>query len=260
MPRSFDCVLINGTVVNHDGVGLRDIGDSRRAHRRDRSLRRRCGGRAHRLPGPAHSSRRHRFPGAFSRAGPRSQGGPGDRLARRRSRRGHGRVRNAQHRSGDDQRGGARRQASPRERPHALRLRLLGRRHARQRRRHSRTRAPARRGGDQGVHGLLDRAPAGRRRRRRAGDPQENAPARRLPQRRRGAPQRAQSLARSGRPSRRIPSGATKSRRCAQPSASSASRARRARKCMCCISRRARRWSFWPARRTSRAARRRRII
>jgi dihydroorotase len=26
MPRSFDCVLINGTVVNHDGVGLRDIG------------------------------------------------------------------------------------------------------------------------------------------------------------------------------------------------------------------------------------------
>ena len=26
MPRSFDCILINGTVVNHDGVGLRDIG------------------------------------------------------------------------------------------------------------------------------------------------------------------------------------------------------------------------------------------
>jgi dihydroorotase len=26
MPLSFDCVLINGTVVNHDGVGLRDIG------------------------------------------------------------------------------------------------------------------------------------------------------------------------------------------------------------------------------------------
>ena len=26
MPRSFDCVLINGTVVNHDGVGPRDIG------------------------------------------------------------------------------------------------------------------------------------------------------------------------------------------------------------------------------------------
>ena len=26
MPRSFDCVLINGTVVNHDGVGPRDLG------------------------------------------------------------------------------------------------------------------------------------------------------------------------------------------------------------------------------------------
>jgi dihydroorotase len=26
MPRSFDCVLINGTVVNHDGVGPRDVG------------------------------------------------------------------------------------------------------------------------------------------------------------------------------------------------------------------------------------------
>ena len=35
---------------------------------------------------------------------------------------------------------------------------------------------------------------------------------------------------------------------------------RRARKCTCCISRRARRWSFWPAPRMSRAARRRRII
>src|SRR5579872_5273576 len=26
MPASFDCVLINGTVVNHDGVGPRDVG------------------------------------------------------------------------------------------------------------------------------------------------------------------------------------------------------------------------------------------
>ena len=26
MPPSFDCVLINGTVVNHDGIGVRDIG------------------------------------------------------------------------------------------------------------------------------------------------------------------------------------------------------------------------------------------
>src|ERR1700727_258595 len=26
MPPSFDCVLINGTLVNHDGIGLRDMG------------------------------------------------------------------------------------------------------------------------------------------------------------------------------------------------------------------------------------------
>ena len=26
MPPSFDCVLINGIVVNHDGIGVRDIG------------------------------------------------------------------------------------------------------------------------------------------------------------------------------------------------------------------------------------------
>ena len=56
------------------------------------------------------------------------------------------------------------------------------------------------------------------------------------------------------------PSGATRSRLCARPNGSSALRARRARKCMCCISRRAKKWSFWRAPRMSRAARRRRII
>ena len=116
---------------------------ARRANRRDRRARRRRGGRARRLPRPAYSSGRHRFAGAFPRAGARSQGGFGDRLARGRARRRDGGVRNAQHRSADDQRGRARRQARPREGPHALRLRLLGRRHARQCRRHSRTRAAA---------------------------------------------------------------------------------------------------------------------
>ena len=172
MPPSFDCVLTNGTVVNHDGIGLRDIGvrDGRIAEIGALSAAR--GGRAHRLPRPSHSSRRHRLPGAFSRAGPGSQGGPGDRLARGRARRRDGRVRNAQHRSDDDQRRRARRQARAGQGPHALRLRLLGRRHARQCRRPSRARAAARRGGNQGVHGLIDRAPAGRRRRGGARDPE----------------------------------------------------------------------------------------
>ena len=118
------------------------------------------------LPGVIDSQVHFREPGLDA------QGGPRDGLARRGARRRHRGVRDAQHRSADDDRGGARRQGEARERPDALRLRLLGRRDARQCRRHRRARAPARRGGDQGVHGLLDRQAAGRRRRGRAGDPE----------------------------------------------------------------------------------------
>ena len=76
MPPSFDCVLINGTVVNQDGIGLRDIGvrDGRIAEIGALSAaaageRIDCRG-LHILPGVIDS------PGAFSRAGARSQGGP----------------------------------------------------------------------------------------------------------------------------------------------------------------------------------------
>ena len=170
---SFDRVFAGGTVVNHDGVGVRDIGVSRRPHRRDRRSRARaaageridCRG-LHILPGVIDSQVHFREPGlehkedleTGSRAAvlggvtavfempntnpqTTSAAALADKLARA-----TGRM--------------------------ALRLRLLGRRHARQCRRHSRTRAAARRGGDQGVHGLLDRLAAGRRRRGRAGDPQ----------------------------------------------------------------------------------------
>ena len=41
-------------------------------------------------------------PGAFPRAGPGAQGRPGDRQPRRRDRRRHGRVRDAQHQAADD--------------------------------------------------------------------------------------------------------------------------------------------------------------
>ena len=85
--------------------------------------------------GPAHPARRHRQPGAFPRAGPGAQGRPRNRLARGRARRRHRRLRDAEHQSADHQRGSARRQGRARHRPHALRLRLLGRRHARQCRR-----------------------------------------------------------------------------------------------------------------------------
>ena len=56
---------------------------------------------------------------------------------------------------------------APRHRPHALRLRLLHRRHARKRRRAADAGAAARLRRRQSVHGLLDRQPAGRRRRGR---------------------------------------------------------------------------------------------
>jgi hypothetical protein len=65
-PPSFDCILLNRTVVNHDGVGLRDIvvRDGRVAELG--GLERRRGGRARRLPGAAHPARNHRFASAFS--------------------------------------------------------------------------------------------------------------------------------------------------------------------------------------------------
>ncbi len=59
---------------------------------------------------------------------------------------------------------------------------------------------------------------------------------------------------------RRTLSGATRSRRSKAPSASSASPARRAPKSMCCMSRRVRKWSSSLARRMSQAQRRRPII
>ena len=218
MPRHFDLILAGATVVNQDGVAratsasrdgkIAEIGD----------LYARRGGRADRLPRAARPARRDRQPGAFPRAGPDPQGGPRDRLARRGARRRDGGVRDAQHRPADDLGRGARRQGRARDRPHALRLRLLGRRHARQCRRHPRTRAPAGRGGDQGVHGLVDRHAAGRRRRRRAGDPQADAPPRRLPQRGRGAARSSARTCASPAIPPRIPSGATRSRRCAAPS------------------------------------------
>ena len=102
--------------------------------------------------------------------------------------------------------------------PHALRLRLLGRRHARQCRRRRRARAAAGRGRHQGVHGLVDRRPAGRGRRGRVLDPRGTRAAAppSIPRTSTGCASGSACASRAIR--RRIRSGATRSRHCARPS------------------------------------------
>jgi dihydroorotase len=70
MPPSFDCVLINGTVVNHDGIGVRDIGvrDGRASPRSAIWARAAAGERVdcrglHILPGVIDSQVHFREPG-----------------------------------------------------------------------------------------------------------------------------------------------------------------------------------------------------
>ena len=200
MPRHFDLILAGATVVNQDGAALRDIGvtDGKIAEIGDlyaasAGERIDCRG-LHVLPGVIDSQVHFREPGLTHKEDLET-GSRGAVL---------GGVTAVFEMPNTDpltvSAAGARRQGRARHGPHALRLRLLGRRNARERRRHPRTRAPARRGGDQGVHGLLDRHAAGARRFRRAGDPQADAPARRLPQRGRAAADRAQELARRRRP------------------------------------------------------------
>ena len=214
MAQTFDLILRGGTVVNHDGEGARDLGGDGRPDRGDRrpvaGVRRRDG----RLPRPARPAGRDRHPGAFPRARRDPQGGPGNRLARRRHGRRHGGVRDAEHQSDHHQRGGAGRQGPARPSPHALRFRLLHGRHAREHPRPARARTAARLRRRQGVHGLVDRLAAGRGRRGRAQHPQGDPAARLVPFRGRIPAQRAQGPAASRAIRARIRSGATRSRRC----------------------------------------------
>ena len=163
MPQTFDLLIRGGTVVNHDGTvcatSAYATAGSPRSATFPRATRRRDDRAAglHILPGVIDTQVHFREPGAEHKedleTGSRAavMGGVtavfempntnplttsaealADKLARA-------------------------------HRPHALRLRLLGRRHARECRRHRRARAAARRRRDQGVHGLVDRRAAGRR-------------------------------------------------------------------------------------------------
>ena len=198
MAGSYDLILKGGTVVNQDGEGVRDlaiaggriaaIGDvgSSAAEVID------CRG-LHVLPG------RDRQPRAYARARPDPQGGPGDRLARRRAGRRHRGVRDAQHRADHHQRRGAGRQGRARASPHALRLRVLCRRDAREHPRARDAGAAARRLRRQGVHGLVDRLAADRGRRGRSQCPEGDPPPRRVPFRGRIPAARAHAPAGRGR-------------------------------------------------------------
>ena len=110
MTHSFDLIVKGGTVVNHDGIGVRDIGVRRRPDRRRSATCRRPRRRDDRCRGPARAAGRDRHPGALPRAGAGAQGGPGDRQPRRGAGRRHGRVRDAQHQAADDLGRDARRQ------------------------------------------------------------------------------------------------------------------------------------------------------
>ena len=166
MPQTFDLVLSNGTVVNHDGAAVRDIGvrDGRIAEIGDLSARAAgervdCAG-LHVLPGVIDSQVHFREPGLVHKedleTGSRAavlggvtavfempntnpltttEAALADKV---------GRAKGRMHCDFAFWVGGTHDNvAEP-----------------------GRIRAPARRGGNQSVHGLLDRQPAGRRRRR----------------------------------------------------------------------------------------------
>ena len=68
MAKTFDMVLLNGALVNHDGESRRDIGVTGGKIAEIGDLSRADAGRADRLRGAAHSPRSDRHAGAFSRA------------------------------------------------------------------------------------------------------------------------------------------------------------------------------------------------
>ena len=104
MPDTYDLILKGGTVVNHDGEGVRDIGIVDGKIAALGHLARASAGEVIDCAGPARAARRDRHPGAFPRARPDPQGRPRDRLARRGHGRRHRRVRNAQHQPDHDER------------------------------------------------------------------------------------------------------------------------------------------------------------
>ena len=221
MGEIFDRVLKNGTVVNHDGTGLADLGirngriaaiGTLDAEQAGETID--CTG-LHILPGVIDTQVHFREPGATHKedleTGSRAAVAGGVTAVFEMP------NTNPLTTSADD----PRRQARPRSPPDVLRFRLLGWRHARERRRHPGPGAAAGRRRHQGLHGLFDRQPARRGRCRGRRHPASHAPPRRLPRRGRISPPRARSgcACRAIRPAIRC--GATPRPRCAARSACS---------------------------------------
>ena len=259
MADSYDLIFKGGTVVNQDGEARATSASAAAGSRRIGDLSRRLGRRDRRLPRPACPAGRHRHPGAFPRARPHPQGRPGtgSRSAVMGGVTGVFEMPNTDPLTISAE--ALADKVEARASPHALRFRLLHRRHARQRRRTcpSSSGCPA--------------APASRcswaprpascwSRTTRAcatfSRPSAAAP-RSIP--RTSSASRSASICASKAIRARIRSGAT---RCGVAARSGwfGSRARPASACTCCTSRPRRRWTFSRTTRTSPPSKRRRII
>ena len=200
MAQSYDLILKGGTVVNHDGEGARDLGITAGRIAAIGDLSQASAGETvdcrglHVLPGVIDTQVHFREPGATHKedleTGSRSavMGGvtavfempntnptttSAEALADK---------------------------VAPRPSSHALRFRLLHRRHAREHQGPAGARAAAGLRRREGVHGLVDRLAAGRGRRGRAQHPQGDPAARLVPFRGRIPAQRAQGLRVEGDP------------------------------------------------------------
>ena len=225
MTETYDLIVRGGIVVNQDGEGLRDIGVTAGRIAAIGDLGRASAGETieakglHVLPGVIDTQVHFREPGLTQKedleTGSRSAvlGGvtavfemPNTNPITTSAR-------------------GARRQGRARPSPHALRFRLLHRRHAREHRGSAGARTAAGLRRHQGVHGLVDRLTAGRGRRGRAQYPEGDPPPRRLPFRGRVPAARAQGPAHRERSA--LASGvARRDRRAAMHAASGRARAR----------------------------------
>ncbi len=162
MSATFDLVLKGGTVVNHDGVGVRDVGMRGGRIAAIGNLAAAAAGEVvdarslHVLPGVIDSQVHFREPGLEHKEDLES----GSRSAVLGGVTAVFEMPNTKPLTTTEATLAHKVRAGPQ--PHVLRLRLLRRRHARKHRRHPRAGEARGIGRHQGVHGIIDRRPPGR--------------------------------------------------------------------------------------------------